>query len=331
MAWCVDHGDSPYYETSATEGYNVDRAFEFILKKAWTSKQGRMVAVAAEEAAPASLNNSIFKENDSIFRRAEQKAAKQNVSVPGGVAVRVPCSPPISIGKPLECASGADGEDRRSPSKENGMAPSEAATTASLAHARSPDELMHAWTKERLEWQHTQDELKAERDVLKGALAEQEQCYHQLCRDLQNSREECNAKEKGWMRANAELAELQAIDQQVKIEKVEQPEASGCTIKIEQLAGLGIRELTELQDALFERQDDLRESQRRVHQQIGRLRMPVCPICEDAPLSIVLVPCGHRLCSDCAAGFDVNHNQKNLSICPFCRQGFTQKVVCHDI
>merc|ERR1712166_1053040 len=117
---------------------------------------------------------------------------------------------------------------------------------------------MHAWAKERLEWQQTQDGLTAERDVLKGALAEQEQCYHQLCRDLQHSKEECNAKEKGWMRANAELAELQASARQVETNKAEGPEAaqSGC-IKIERLAGLGMRELTELQDTLFEKQDEL--------------------------------------------------------------------------
>jgi len=43
VAWCVDHGNLPYYETSATEGYNVDRSFVFILEKAWTARQHRQV------------------------------------------------------------------------------------------------------------------------------------------------------------------------------------------------------------------------------------------------------------------------------------------------
>jgi len=41
VAWCVDHGNLPYYETSATEGYNVDRAFQFVLEKAFSVKSGR--------------------------------------------------------------------------------------------------------------------------------------------------------------------------------------------------------------------------------------------------------------------------------------------------
>lgn len=46
VAWCVDHGNLPYYETSATEGYNVDRSFQFILEKAFSVKLGRGTASA---------------------------------------------------------------------------------------------------------------------------------------------------------------------------------------------------------------------------------------------------------------------------------------------
>jgi len=41
VAWCVDHGNLPYYETSATEGYNVDRAFQFVLEKAMSMKASK--------------------------------------------------------------------------------------------------------------------------------------------------------------------------------------------------------------------------------------------------------------------------------------------------
>ena len=41
VAWCVDHGNLPYYETSATEGYNVDRAFQFVLEKAAAMKASK--------------------------------------------------------------------------------------------------------------------------------------------------------------------------------------------------------------------------------------------------------------------------------------------------
>jgi len=56
VAWCVDHGNLPYYETSATEGYNVDRAFTFVLEKAQSMKTSRGNAPLG--MPPASMGQS---------------------------------------------------------------------------------------------------------------------------------------------------------------------------------------------------------------------------------------------------------------------------------
>ena len=78
------------------------------------------------------------------------------------------------------------------------------------------------------------------------------------------------------------------------------------------LEGLALGELQQLEEQLD-------EATRRVRALVGEKRAEelTCPICLDRPKNMVLAPCGHRACAECAAP---------LRKCHICRGAIRERV-----
>jgi len=85
VAWCVDHGNLPYYETSATEGYNVDRAFQFVLEKAYSVKSGKGGGDSFAGRASPAMRRPASASASSMFG-TPQSAPPPALPAPGGFA-----------------------------------------------------------------------------------------------------------------------------------------------------------------------------------------------------------------------------------------------------
>jgi len=95
----------------------------------------------------------------------------------------------------------------------------------------------------------------------------------------------------------------------------------------ENLKGLSMKELEELEDLHHKgikkvgvaKQEQLQTELLKLQREKEQLQdQAKCVVCIDTPISVVLIPCGHRnLCKSCAA---------SLKTCPLCRTAITNRI-----
>jgi len=83
------------------------------------------------------------------------------------------------------------------------------------------------------------------------------------------------------------------------------------------LQSLSAVELDDLEDQLFNAQNILR-----LHRRNEAVDNASCMICQDRNRDTALVPCGHQLCSSCAA-------DRRMEKCPYCRCQITSRLPLH--